>query len=486
MGEDKGDIKSLLEDASEAAELLAECSRKGEFIRVESHLDADGIAAAGILGKALYRLESNFRIRIERWFDERIAGVIASENPGLTVFADMGSGYLDTLNKELPGRKVIILDHHQPLDVDSPESFLQVNPHFHGFEGSQDLSGAGVAYLMAKSLEKSNIDLAYLGIVGALADLQDKYEYRSLGAVNKMIVEDAVVAGSVETQIDLLLFGRETRPIHKALAYTTNPFMPGVSGEEDKALALLASLDIPVKNMEKWRALRDLSQDEKKKLSSALASQLASKDAMNLIGTVYTLKREEPWTPLRDAREFAMLLNATGRMGKSSVGVSICMGNRGAMLEHAEAVLEEYRQSIVKALNLLNENPERVEELDSIYVVHGDNLIDEKMISAISTILATNMPRSNKPIVAYSTIPDEGIIKVSARANELLIQSGLNIGEIIRMAAERNSGKGGGHDIAAGGQVPQDRKNDFIMLMNELVEENLERADLRSRDSPDI
>jgi len=481
MEDKKENVQSLLRDASKAAKLISEYAESGERIWVESHLDADGIAAAGIIGKALYRLEANFRIRIVRWFDEKIVDELVSENPGLIVLTDMGSGYLDVLDEKLSGRDVVILDHHQPMEKEISESFIQVNPHLRGIDGSRDLSGAGTAYLVAKNFDESNIDLAYLAVVGALGDLQDKYEQRSLGGVNNLVVEDAVKAGYLTIETDLLFFGRETRPIHKALAYTTNPFIPGISGQEDKALALITSLDIKVKNEEKWRALRDLSQDEKKKLFSALADHLASSGfksdaAMNLLGTIYTLRREEPWTPLRDAREFALLLNATGRMGKPSLGVAICMGDRGAILDQANKALEEYRRNIMTYLNWLSENPDRIENLESIYVVHGESSIDEKMISTISTILSTNM--SDKPVIAYSVIPDEGIIKISARASETLIRKGLNLGEIIREAAERNMGKGGGHDIAAGGQIPYERKKDFIKLVNELVKESLGRKNI--------
>jgi len=491
MEDENGSAKSLLEDASKAAALILECAKMGKSIYIESHLDADGIAAAGILGKALYRLESNFRIRIERWFDEKIAEEIATEKPGLTILADMGSGYLDLLNERLAARETVILDHHQPITEDVSESFLEVNPHHHGIDGSRELSGAGLSYLVAKKLDESNVDLAYLAVVGALGDLQDKYDERSLGGLNKEIVEDAVKADCLETDTDLLFFGRETRPIHKALAYTTNPFVPDISGEEDKALDLLARLDIKVKNMEKWRALRDLSQDEKRKLFSELARHLVSKGlrsdvAMNLIGTIYTLKREEPWTPLRDAREFASLLNATGRMGRPSVGVAICMGDRGSNLEQAGGALDEYRQNLMGYLSWLDKNPDRIEELSSIYVVHGENSIDDKMISAVSTLLSSNLQNPDKPVIAYSVVPDERAVKISARANDLLTRRGLNLGEIMRIAAEKCSGKGGGHDIAAGAQVPYDRKKDFITLVDDLVKETLGRIKLGGQDNLSI
>jgi single-stranded-DNA-specific exonuclease len=109
------------------------------------------------------------------------------------------------------------------------------------------------------------MDLAPIAVVGALGDLQDKYDQRRLGGLNEKIVEDAQSRGLLTVEKDLIFFGRETRPIHKTLASTTNPFIPGISGEEDKSLAFLVSLDIKPKYGDKWRALRDLNRRREEK-----------------------------------------------------------------------------------------------------------------------------------------------------------------------------------------------------------------------------
>lgn len=473
----KEQLNGLLKSASKAAEVILEHAQEGGIIQVISHLDADGLTAAGIIGKAIFRLGATLRVRIARWMDDRLVKAITAEKPSLVVFTDMGSGYLDLLGEGLSNFPVVILDHHQPVGG-THSNLTQVNPHLHGIDGSRDLSGAGVAYLAAKALDKKNEDLAYLAVVGALGDVQDKYDQRSLGGVNREIAGDAVKAGCLKVETDLLFFGRETRPIHKALSYTTDPFIPGISGEEDKSLAFLASLKIAPKKEEKWRALRDLSEKEKKELFSALADYLSSKGfsgkvALNLIGNVYTLVHEEAWTPLRDAREFASLLNATGRMDKPGLGVALCMGDRGAALEQANEALREYRRTIAQYMSWLTEKPGRIEERENIYVVHGGEFIDDKVVSAISTILSMSMPKPEKPLIAYATIAKEGISKFSARAPNMPEGKTVDLGEIMLQAAEKFEGKGGGHDVASGAQVPIPKTEPFIKLVNELVEKQL-------------
>jgi len=475
-------IKAFTSDASEAANLISKCVEEGGFIHVVSHLDADGLAAAGVIGKALWRFGADFRVRIQQWVDEKIVAAITFDKPALTILTDLGSGYLNVLSKHLSSHQILILDHHQPIG-DAASNIFQVNPHLHGIDGSKDVSGAGVAYFTAKALDDTNKDLAGIAVIGALGDLQDKYEQRALGGLNKTVVADAVAAGYLKVEKDLMFFGRETRPIYKALAYTTSPFLPDISGEEDKSLAFLVSLGIKPKHRDKWRALRDLSEEEKRQLCSALSDHLISKgypsDVLSLVGAVYTLVHEEPWTPLRDAREFSVLLNGTGRMEKAGLGVAICMGDRGSALEQAEAVLQEYRRTITKYLSWLMEEPDRIDELERIYVVRGEGFINEKVIGTLSSILSTSLPKPEKPIIAYAAA-DEEVVKVSARTLDTLTSKGLDLGEIMRVAAEKFEGKGGGHDIAAGAQVPIKKVDAFVKLVDELVKKRMEQIETGS------
>jgi single-stranded-DNA-specific exonuclease len=487
MTTEKTPTEAFLASAAKAAKAILETVQQDGFIHVFSHLDADGIAAAGIIGKALFRLDARFRVRITQWVDEKIIGEIVADKPQLVILTDFGSGYIELLDEKVPDFRLLILDHHQILGKTDNDNFVQVNPHMHGIDGATQVSGSGVAYFVAKAVNPANVDLSPIALVGALGDMQDKCEQRKLCGLNELIVEDAIGAKLVTVEKDLTFFGRETRPIHRALAATTTPFIPGLSGEEDACVAFLNNLSIELKDGERWRALRDLTEDEKKRLSSALAEHLLSKglhlEVANLIGDIYVLNREEPWTPLRDAREFAVVLNSTGRLDRPSLGIAVCMGDRGAALEEANRVLEDYRKNINKYLGWVMEKPERLKELENIYVVYGENFINEKIIGTISSILINSVEHPEKPLIAFAQVEKEDAAKFSARTTDAALRKGVNLGDVMQAAAEKFGGKGGGHNVAAGAQVPLDKVEDFIKAVDDLVGKQLRGEQVGSHDN---
>jgi RecJ-like exonuclease len=470
---DKTQIDNFLSAADKAAKMILETVQQDGFIDCFSHLDADGVAAAGIISKALYRLDARYRVRVMQWVDDKIINDIIADKPKLVILTDFGSGYLQLLNEKVPDTKIAIMDHHQiTTKVDNP-NFAQVNPHEHGIDGATEVSGSGVTYFVAKALNSKNSDLAPVALVGALGDMQDKYDQRSFGGLNEIILNDAVQAGLMKVEKDLTFFGRETRPIHRTLATTTTPFIPGISGEEDKALSFLATLGINIKQGGRFRALSDLAGDEKKLLCSSLADYMLSKglhvEVSNLIGNNYVLVNEESNTALRDAREYSVLLNSTGRMDRPSLGIAICMGDRGAALEESNNILEDYRKNINKYLGWVAEKPERLRELTNIYVINGEDYINEKIIGTVSSIMVSGLANNQKPLIAYAKVDGEDSVKISSRTTEAALQKGVNLGTVMRLASEKHSGKGGGHNIAAGAQIPMNQVEGFVSTADELV-----------------
>jgi RecJ-like exonuclease len=65
------------------------------------------------------------------------------------------------------------------------------------------------------------------------------------------------------------------------------------------------------------------------------------------------------------------------------------------------------------------------------------------------------------------------VAKFSARTTDAVVEKGVNLGAVLREASEKFGGKGGGHNIAAGAQVPIGKISDFVRLADELVGKQL-------------
>ena len=108
-------LESFLSSFKPAVELLRRHAERGDQIRIVSHSDADGIAAGGALTLMALRLGAPFKTSCEKRFHQGLVEELASEEPPLIIFSDIGSGYLDLIEQHLRGIDVIVLDHHKPI-----------------------------------------------------------------------------------------------------------------------------------------------------------------------------------------------------------------------------------------------------------------------------------------------------------------------------------------------------------------------------------
>ncbi len=466
--------EQLLSSAANAAEAIGECIKQDNLLLLVCHNDADALSACGIMVGSLWRNDARFLARsvsrIDDFFQQADEGLASAD---CIVFLDIGSGYVREIYNKFGERKVIIVDHHQPQSFDVPKGYVHLNPHFQSLEGATQLSTSGLAYLVSKALSEENYVYSPVAVVGALGDLQDKDGQRRLRGINARIVEEAVEKGLMYATEDLLLFGRSFRPIHVALANTSSPFLPGLTGREDVCYSLVTSLGIKVKEGDTWRVLADLTEEEKSKLYNAIISFLASKGlparsiAKELIGTVYELAEEDRWTYLRDAREFAWLLNACGKTGNAWIGIAIAAGVRGGLLEEAQKLLEDYRIQMAKNMELLTK-PDTVTNMEHIVVINGGDLIDEKQVSSLASLISSSgMIPQDKVLIAWARYGNR--VKISARANRSQVEKGINLGSILSDIANAVGGRGGGHNVAAGADVPADMLEQFLKEVDKKV-----------------
>jgi len=478
-----GQTAAFLEKAKEASEVIKKHLHADSTFTAISHNDADGLSSAGIIGATLARSGARFRLRIVEELREDIVDEISLGKPDIVIFTDIGSGYSELVNTRLDTKQVVVLDHHPP-DGKAGAKIAQVNPHEFGIDGATRVSAAGVAYLVAREVDDANKDLSTLGIVGALGDMQDKNEQRALGGLNELVVTDAVNSGSVSVNSDLVVYGRETRPIFRALAYTTSPYLPNLSGREDNCLMLLSNAGIALKDGDRFRTVADLSQEEKQKLLNGIISYLSSQSlpsnvVLDMVGTVYTLVSEPPGSPTRDAREFSALLNACGRTGNPSVGVSIGLGDRTTALTEATEIVANYRKTLASYIEWLTKSPDAIQKFKLIWAIRGENQIQESMTGAFSSIISSAGNLTPDHAIIVVTKAKDGGVKLSARAPPKLLQRGMNLGSALNETAKKYDGFGGGHNVAAGAHIKVEDPAQFLEELDQRLLLQL-KPDVRS------
>ena len=440
-------------------------------IAVIHHYDADGMASAGIIGKALQRKGKKVKfLAVKQLYSETF-----SEIKGLGefyLFADFGSSYLDEL-KEAFGSEFAVIDHHQPKGM---ERDRHLNPWLYGIDGGNEISGAGLCYIVAKELGEGNADLAALAVVGAVGDMQDSRG--KLIGLNAGIAEDGVKAGVLEKKEDLRLYGRVTRPLAQFLVYASSPVIPGLTANKEACYVFLGEQGIALKEGGQWKSYEGLGEAEKKKLATALILHLQKHGVpewkiKELVGEVYTLLKEAEKSPLRDAKEFSTLLNAAGRHGRAEIGQKVCLGNRAEYYQKALNLLLEHRRKLREGIELMLE--EGVKETESFYYFDAGDRIQDSLVGIVAGMLyGSGAISPEKPVIALARHED-GSVKVSARGTRELVRRGLNLGKALKECCAElgEKSEGGGHAIASGARISEGEREKFLEALGKKIKEQL-------------
>lgn len=452
-------------DLEKAARLV----RSAKDILLVSHIDADGISSAAISSRVCERLGIEYEILFAKKMDEGTVDAINNSGRSLVWITDLGSGYLSSYHRD----RIVVTDHHVPdpnfrrrqTCLDNFITLEHINPHLYGIDGTTEACGASMTYLLARTIDPKNTDLAYLAVIGACGDIQDRNESRLTG-INETILKDAIDNGDVTVEKDLRLFGRETRTLVQFLQYSSDPQIDGLSDNSAGCNRLLSSLDIPLKDDGRTRCWNDLTNDEKNRIRKAVIGRVPEEDIERVFGDVYSLPRFPREGGLRDVKEFATSLNSCGRYDDAPTGLKLCFGDVSA-IKDAENNRSEHRRNISAAIQYVKQH-DLIRVRRFIQYFDAGNAIKETVVGIVAgMILNTEGFRRDLPMFAFADA-DDGV-KVSGRADRSLGERGLDLSKVMRIASEAVGGYGGGHNVAAGATIPPDKKEEFLDAVEDLV-----------------
>ena len=423
---------------------------KGKEVIVVSHFDTDGISSAAIMVQALKRLDKKFSVKILKRLEKDFIFSLEKEKP--VIFLDLASGMLDYI-KESGIKEVFVVDHHEIVQ-EIPENVTMVNPMLHDKE---KISSSGLTYLFCKEISPKNKDLAKLAVLGMIGDLMEAY----IDKLNNGILED----GEIKRKRGLLIYP-STRPVNKVLEYSSQPYIPGVTGDSQGVTDLLRGAGIEPSGG-KYKSIIELNEDEMKKLVTAIMLRNPNTKNKEIVGDIFLLKF---FNKLEDARELSAMINACSRLDEPEVALQLCMEIPGAK-KIAEAIHVKYKQHLISGLQFVRNSVEESDKIEGrkFLIINAKDKIKDTVIGTIASILSnSSLYEEGTIIVAMAYYNDK--IKVSARN---VGRNGRNVREILDVVVKEIGGEVGGHEFAAGCVVSQEKESEFIESLKKSCEVEL-------------
>ncbi|RLG60815.1 hypothetical protein DRN86_01540, partial [Candidatus Geothermarchaeota archaeon] len=441
------------------------CEWLGRKWFICSHYDADGLSSAGILAKLLLKSKSSFVCRILTNLTTEDVRAVSSVKSDVYVFLDLGSSEITSIRNYIKG-KVFVIDHHQiPTVIGEPKGISVLSPELLGLNGGEVGCTSVLSGLLAYFAFKDPYYLK-LGLVGAVGDLQNGPK----NSVNDYLIRAGIKEGVVSRYKTFTFFKLIDSPIHKGICWNFDPYIPGLTGEEDVVISLLTSANIRLKEGDRWRKIKELSEEEKSRIVEKIIEFITRSKSITVktsdfLRTVHEFKDERD-EMLLTAENFSSLLNACGRMNREDLAIAISIGFRDRkLLEKARKVMEERRMMIKEQIKALRG---REREHDGILIIDGRGVVKERFTGSLATIYSLS-PALKDKIVVVMTESSKEELKISARTSKTVTSKGLNLGRILNKLARIYGGVGGGHAVAAGATIKL-RGRDYERTKREIID----------------
>ncbi len=418
-------------------------------INLISHFDTDGISSAAIMIQTLKKLDKRFKVTILKNLEKEFIKKIPKDE--FTLFLDLGSGSIEQI-KEAGIKDVFIIDHHQiDSKVEIPPQIEIINPELYE---KQKISASGLTYLFCKELNPENKKFAKLAILGMIGDTLEK----EISNLNHDILKD----GETKRKRSLLLYP-STRPINRTLEYSSNPFIPGITGDTKGVLELLREAGIKPSGG-KYKSLIELNEDETEKIITAIMLRNPKTRNKEIVGDIFLIKL---FNKLEDAREMSAIINACSRLGNSEIAIKFCMEIPSAK-KKAESIHTKYKQHIISGLKFASEITSEKEK--NFIIINAGKNIKETVIGTIASILSkSSIYEEGTIIIAMALREDNKKIKISARS---VGDCGRNLREMLSNTLKKISSEGevGGHEFAAGCILEKEKEQEFINSLQKSLE----------------
>ena len=436
----------LLTTLSHAADIV----RGHDFIQIYSHYDADGVSAASIIAQTLLREGKEFRATLFTTLNDYNMDIIRSTKADCIIITDLGASYIDQL--DAMKQDIVVLDHH--TIISEAQRICYANPHLYGIDGMTSGCGATMALLFSVTMNERNWDLVQVAFAGIAGDRQ---HINGLSGLNTYLLEQGKKRGFVEEMPGSLIPAGD---LMTQLFLTTDPYIRGVSGNEAGVAKLLDDAGI-----DRGKSYMDLTDNERRKLSSLIAVRLTQQgmleQSMNEIArNRYYLKGLG-----MDAEYLSSVLNSCGRSGFGGMGISAGMGDRKS-IELGANLMKDSDKDLV--LNMVELDKKGLNQRKHFQWFDSSDSGFTGMLCGISMQCIGD---PNKPTIGMNRSKEP--VNLSSRGMWCQLDKGIDLAVAMREACNTVGGDGGGHRIAAGGSIPSEKVEEFLDVLDGILEKQL-------------
>ena len=440
---------SLLEEKIEIIAKKFLESSNNKDICIISHFDTDGITSATIMIKTIKKIDKKFSLKIVKNLEEKFIYELPKDK--LIIFLDLGSGSLHHIkNSGLKLEEVFIIDHHEiPNEIQEkiPKEINIINPMLYD---KQKISASCLTYLFCRQINPEIKHLAKLAILGMIGDTLEK----NIDKLNNEIIND----GELKRKRGLLIYP-STRPINRALEFSSNPYIPKVTGDINGVRNLLKDAGLnPVEG--KYKTLLELNKDEMSRLITAILLREPKAKSHDIVGDIFLIKF---FNKLEDAREISAMINACSRMEESETAIQLCMEIPKAK-KKAESIHTRYRQFIISGMKIALETQKT--DCNGFVIINAKDKMKDTIVGTIASILS-NSSLYEEGTIIITMAHFENKIKISSRC---VGKNGRNVREILNNVIKITGGEVGGHEFAAGGIITQEKEQEFIKILKKNLE----------------
>lgn len=298
--------------------------REAELVHVLVVPDADSVLAAGLLGVALERAKVPWHARPASTLDAEAFAPLLEEGPGQPVVL-CGLGARDDGALDAAGLDAVVLDASHPR-APSKRALLLEDP-------APGATAATLAFDLARALDGRASALPALAGLDALGPRPDAEGLRA------RLRAEAAAGGILDGPVPALGAGS----LVEAIAGTTSPYLPGLSGRARATKRFLESLALRPE-----AAAAELSLEDARRLADALVLHLLARGAPGHAAAALLVPDARPPAGLA-ARALARRCGAAALAGRPGLALALALGDPRAEPE-ALALDEAREQRLLQTL----------------------------------------------------------------------------------------------------------------------------------------